>query len=495
LFQTHVTRQPSRPALLVGYALMIAGTLAGFFAIRYFGEGLVSALPADSRQLDAQSGAAHATPQPKEKSGGDFATAPRATAPQSVLPHVLLSLAAVMVVGRLLGAALEHFGQPPVIGEVLGGILLGPSLLGWIAPQAAAFVLPADVAPYLSVLSQVGVILYMFMVGLEFDTGQLARHGHTAIAISHASITVPFLLAALLALGIYPLVSPPEVSFTQFALFLGVAMSVTAFPVLARILTDRGIQRTPLGVMALTCAATDDVTAWCLLALVVGVAQAHLGGAVTVVLLTFGYIALVALVVRPLLLRFGSALLAGEATGGRLAVSLIAMLLSAVATDWIGVHAIFGAFLLGVVIPHDCGLAQDLPRRLEAVVGSLLLPAFFAYIGMRTQIGLLSGLADWLLAGLIILVATLGKFGGTLTAARLTGVGWRDSASLGILMNTRGLMELLVLNIGLDLGVISPRLFAMLVVMAIVTTLATSPLLKIIGREPAAAVSPLAIDS
>jgi Kef-type K+ transport system membrane component KefB len=398
------------------------------------------------------------------------------------LVHVLVALLAVLVTGRLLGRLFRLVGQPPVIGEVVGGILLGPSLLGQVWPEAAAFVLPDDVAPYLGVISQLGVILYMFLVGLELNLGVLRARAHATVAISHASIVVPFLLGATLALVLYPRLSSREVPFTSFALFVGVALSITAFPVLARILTDRRMQKTPLGILALGCAATNDVTAWCLLAFVVGVAQAKVGGAFLVLGLTAAYIGFLLLVVRPVARRFVARFEEEDLTQGTVALVFGALLLSALVTEAIGVHALFGAFLLGAVIPHDSAVAHAFIQKLEDLVTVLLLPAFFAFTGMRTQIGLVSGFEQWLVCGLIILVATAGKFGGTLVSARLSGLGWRESAALGLLMNTRGLMELIALNIGLDLKVISPTLFAMMVLMALVTTLATTPLLQLLTR-------------
>jgi len=292
---------------------------------------------------------------------------------------------------------------------------------------------------------------------------------------------VPFVLGSLLALFLYPRLSASNVSFTSFALFMGVAMSITAFPVLARILTDRGMAATELGVIALTCAAADDVTAWCLLAFVVGVAQAKVQGALLVTVLALAFIATMFLVVRPFVARLLSP--SGGRTPGReaIALALVCVLLSALATEWIGVHAIFGAFLFGVVIPHDSALARALIERLEDLVVILLLPAFFAFTGMRTRIDLVSGASQWLICGLVILVATTGKFAGTFAAARLTGIDWRGAASLGILMNTRGLMALIVLDAGLNIGVISPTMFAMMVIMAVVTTMATTPLLNLVG--------------
>jgi Kef-type K+ transport system membrane component KefB len=343
-------------------------------------------------------------------------------------------------------------------------------------------VFPADVTPFLGVLAQVGVVLYMFLVGLELNVDRLRGHAQAAVTIAHASIVVPFVLGAALALWLYPTLAPAGVPFTSFALFLGIALAITAFPVLARILADRRLDRTPLGVVALSCAATGDVTAWCLLALVVGVAQARLDGAAVLIVLALGYLALLLGVVRPVagryLARFRDD---DQVTPGVVAGVLIALLASAVITEANGIHAIFGACVLGAVVPHDCALPRVFRRKLHDLVTVLFLPAFFAYTGLRTQIGLVDGAGPWLVCGAIVLAASAGKFGGTVAAARLTGLGWRPAAALGALMNTRGLMELIVLNIGLDLGVVSPTLFAMMVVMALATTLAAAPLLHLLG--------------
>ncbi len=379
---------------------------------------------------------------------------------------MLIALVVVIIASRAVGAAFRYLHQPPVIGEVIAGILLGPSLLGRVAPGVSNYLLPPDVAPFLGVIAQVGVILFMFLVGLELDTSLLRKKTHAAVAISHASIIAPFLLGAMLALAAYPRLSSSDVPFTTFALFMGVSMSVTAFPVLARILTDRGIHKTRLGVIALTCAAVDDVSAWCLLAFVVSVAQANASSAVATLGMTCVYIMLMFAVVRPVVKRLvRKQELRQRLDQGTTAVVLVALLASALITERIGIHAIFGAFLLGAVIPHNSLLAQDLTMKLEDLVVVLLLPAFFAFTGMRTQIGLVSGVEAWLFCGAIIVVASIGKFGGSMVAARLAGLSLRDSASLGILMNTRGLMELVVLNLGLDLRVISPTLFAMMVIM------------------------------
>jgi Kef-type K+ transport system membrane component KefB len=442
---------------------MLGAGVAAFLLVRTYGETLAAPAPAVAQ-----------------------ATTTASSAAPNVLLHLLLALVAVIVMGHLLGRLLRAFGQPPVVGEILGGIVLGPSLLGRLAPAAAAQVLPASVAPSLGMVAQIGVILYMFLVGLELNGDLLRGRAHATVLTSHSSIVTPFVFGAVLALALYPRLSTSDVSFTTFALFLGVAMSVTAFPVLARILTDRGMTSSELGVLALTCAAVDDVTAWCLLAAVVGIAQAKAADALLVVIFAATFVAAIFFVVRPivrtLVARHGDA----PPTREVLVLSFVGVLLAALFTEGIGVHAIFGAFLFGAIIPHDSQLASALKHRLHDFVTIVLLPAFFAFTGMRTQIGLLSQRSDWVICVLIVGVATAGKFGGTLLAGRFSGLTWDRSAALGILMNTRGLMELIVLNAGLDLGVISPKLFTMMVLMALVTTIATTPLLRLLdGRTSA----------
>lgn len=459
------TRGLWRPAML-GYALLIAGAAGLFLVVRWAGATLVAPSPAAAAAPAAAPGAIPAN--------------------ADALLHVLLALVVVIIAARVCGALCKRIHQPPVIGEVIAGIILGPSLLGRISPEAMGFVLPPSVAPYLSIIAQIGVILFMFLVGLELDTGELRHRTHATVAISHASIVLPFVLGSTLALWLYPRLSSSDVPFTVFALFLGVSLSVTAFPVLARILTDRGISKTRLGVVALTCAAVDDVTAWCLLAFLMAVARARTSG----VLVTFGatglYLAFMLIVARPLIARAVRVQeLRKSVSQTAFAVVVVGLLLSTLATEATGIHAIFGAFLLGALIPHDSRLAHDLGRKLGDVVVVLLLPAFFAFTGMRTQIGLVHGTTQWLLFGVILATASIGKFGGSYVAARITGFSSTDAASLGILMNTRGLMELIVLNLGLDLHILSPTLFAMLVLMAIVTTLATTPILQLLTRRAA----------
>lgn len=449
-------RPNSLGRLLAGYVVMIAVAVALFLLIREFGE--------------ASSTEAHRRLAP---------TIAQESLPQlHTFRHVLIALVAILATARATGWCFSFLGQPRVIGEVVAGLLLGPSFLGRIWPDAMTFILPSGVAPYLGVLAQLGVVLYMFLVGLELNADLLKSRAHATLVISHASIVAPFLLGAALALWLHGRLAPQGVSFTSFALFMGVAMSITALPVLARILTDRGIEKSELGAMALSCAAADDVTAWCLLAFVIGISQAQLAGAVTTLVLAAAFLAFMLVVVRPAFVRRLGASIDERLSPTVTSWILIALLVSAVITDAIGIHAIFGAFLLGAVVPHDGAVARVFRQKLEDVVSVLLLPAFFAYTGMRTQIGLLGGVEQWMFCLAIIGVATLGKLGGTMLAARCTGLDWRTSAALGALMNTRGLMEIIVLDIGLDLGVISPTLFAMMVLMAIVTTMMTAPILQ-----------------
>jgi Kef-type K+ transport system membrane component KefB len=398
-----------------------------------------------------------------------------------VLMHVLTALAAVIVLTRILGLIFRKFNQPRVMGEVVAGILLGPSFFGWLAPGAASQVFSVTVVPYLTVISQIGIVLYMFLVGVELDTSLLRQRTQASIAISHASIVVPLLMGGALALWLYPLYATRGVLFTSFALFLGVAMSVTAFPVLARILTDRGMHTSRTGVLALGCAAIDDVTAWCLLGFVVAVAREDARNPLLMLAMTIAFILFVLLIAkRGALWLVRKRAKEGRTTQNIFAIVCAALLLAALITEWIGIHALFGAFLLGTLIPHNSTLARDIRDKCEDIVLVLFLPMFFAFTGLRTQIGLMTETRDWLVCVVIIVVASFGKFGGSFLAARLTGSDWREAASLGVLMNTRGLMELIVLNVGLDLGVLSPALFSMFVIMAILTTLATTPILQVL---------------
>jgi Kef-type K+ transport system membrane component KefB len=455
---------------IAAYAALLSIGVGGFLAIRHFGAALTA---------------------PSAPSTETFGSGV-AKLKLDTLMHLFLALAVVITTARTLGALFARLSQPPVIGEVIAGLLIGPSLLGRVAPTLSSYILPVPVAPFVGVLAQVGVVLYMFLVGTELDLSRIRGRVHSTVAISHASIVVPFLLGSALALFLYPRFSSRDVPFTVFALFSGVAMSVTAFPVLARILTDRGVQNSAMGTLALTCAAVDDVTAWCLLAVVVSVATHTRSGALLTIGLSIAYVAGMLFLVRPLLGRFARRQQQDRVALSRSVLALVCVLLlvSALITEAIGIHAIFGAFVLGAIIPHDSPLAASLKAKLEDIVVVFFLPAFFAYTGMRTQMGLVSGLGAWGWCVLILLTASAGKFGGSFAAARLSGLGWRDSASIAVLMNTRGLVELIVLNIGLDLKVISPTLFAMLVLMAVVTTVSTTPILQSLSRIGASVAPP-----
>lgn len=402
-----------------------------------------------------------------------------------MLFHILLALAAVIATGRVLGALCRRLGQPPVIGEILAGIALGPSLLGQVAPSWADFLLPSSVMPALGVLAQFGVVLYMFCMGLELDLDHLLRRGRSTLVISQTSLVVPYLCGLALAAAMYPQFAGEHGSPLVFALYLGTAMSVTAFPVLARILSDTGLSKTPLGVQALSCAAAVDAQAWCLFALATGAAQSdHMAG-MWAIAMALVYLLVMLYVVRPLAGRWAQQLDDIPSTGA-LAVAFLALLISALVTEGIGIHALFGAFALGAVVPHESRLSLVLRDKLEDLVTVLLLPAFFAFAGMRTELGLVSGLSNWLWCGAIIAVASASKFVGTYVAARLVKVDNRQSICLGLLMNTRGLMELVVLNIGLENGYITPQLFAMMVLMTLVTTLMATPLMALVRRTAVA---------
>jgi Kef-type K+ transport system membrane component KefB len=400
---------------------------------------------------------------------------------QHPLSILLLQLIVIVVVARLFGMLFLRIGQPSVIGEMVAGIVLGPSLLGALFPAAHSFLFPASSMDLLKALSHLGVILFMFVVGLDLNVQHLRMKAHTAVLVSHASIVVPFALGVGLSLLIYTSLASPNVSFTAFALFIGVAMSITAFPVLARIIEERGLSKTYLGTTAIACAAVDDVTAWCILAIVVAIAKANgWGSSLPTILLTFLFIGTMLLLVKPRIERlFGEKVWGEKPSKGTMVFVLAIVFTSALFTETIGIHALFGAFLAGVVMPRHEELRNFLHERLEAFSASFLLPLFFAFTGLRTQIGLLDDWQSWVMCIAIIGVAIAGKLGGSMIAARWTGMNWQESFSLGALMNTRGLIELIVLNLGYDLGILPPKIFAMMVLMALTTTLMTGPLLSL----------------
>ena len=407
---------------------------------------------------------------------GDGEAAPdHGLAGSELAGRVILAVAVVVLAARLLGGLCVRLRQPPVMGEILAGILLGPSLLGLAWPRSTELLFPVEVTGALNVLAQFGLVLFMFIIGLDLDLGGSRGPGQTAVVISHVSIVVPFTLGAGAALGLFPLVATGD--FAGFALFMGAAMAVTAFPVLARILTDTGLDRTRLGNLAITCAAVDDVTAWCVLSVVVALAGAGTTfGPVGTVLLTLLFGAVMFGVVRPLLARVPVIRADGLLIAG--------VLLSAWLTEAIGIHAIFGAFLAGVIMPRRPGLAEQLTERLDTVTRYLLLPTFFAVVGLSTRIGVLDRPELWLVLAVVIVVAVLGKWGGSSVAAAACGLSWHESSALGVLLNTRGLTEIVILTAGRDLGIVSPGLFTAMVLMALVTTFAATPLVLRLTRTP-----------
>jgi Kef-type K+ transport system membrane component KefB len=404
-------------------------------------------------------------------------------APPNALSILLLQIIVIVVATRAVGYLCNRVRQPAVIGEVLAGIMLGPSLLGLAWPAAHAFLFPRQSLEVLRLLSQVGVILFMFIVGVELEMEFVRRKAQTALLISHASIIVPLFLGTALSLVIYQSYGPAHLPFRVFALFVGVAMSITAFPVLARIIEERGLGGSLLGNIAIACAAVDDVTAWSLLAIVVALVRGGgLGGTLLLVGLAAGFAAAMIFVARPLITHLlrGGAGVEGDLPSWQVAGLLVFALASALVTETIGFHALFGAFLAGVVMPPNARLRAFLRERLETISAVLLLPLFFAFTGLRTEVGLLNDWQTWGVCAAIIAVAIAGKLGGTAVAARWTGMSWHNALFLGTLMNTRGLVELIVLNIGRDLGILSPRMFTMMVLMALATTFMTGPLLGLL---------------
>jgi Kef-type K+ transport system membrane component KefB/nucleotide-binding universal stress UspA family protein len=404
--------------------------------------------------------------------------------PEHLLLLLFVQICVIVAVSRVIGWLFLRIGQPKVVGEMLAGIMLGPSLLGWVAPRFSAALFPPEGMAYLSFLSQLGVICFLFLVGLELNPKLLRDRGHAAVIISHMSIVAPFLLGAALALYLFPRLfqDTPAMSFRAVALFMGAAMSITAFPVLARILTERNLHKTNVGAVAITCAAIDDVTAWCMLAFVVAFARFEgVHRAVMTAVLVVLYVLVMYFVVRPFARRLESLHeRQGRLSQGVMATVLLLALVSACVTQWIGIHALFGAFLMGAMMPKGTRFVREISEKIEDYTVILLLPIFFAYSGLRTQVGLLNTPGLWFDAGLITLVACVGKFGGSSLAARVCGLSWRDASAIGILMNTRGLMELVILNIGRDLGVISEAVFAMMILMALITTSLTQPVLNLI---------------
>jgi Kef-type K+ transport system membrane component KefB len=403
---------------------------------------------------------------------------------QDSLPQLLLQIVVIISFTQLLGTLFRKIGQPAVIGETVAGIILGPSLLGLLFPGTFHFLFPPESMENLKFLSQIGLILFMFIVGMELDLRLIRKQAFDALIISHASILIPYSLGIALSIFLYHQFATPHASFISFSLFMGIAMSITAFPVLARIIRDRQLTETKLGTLAITCAASDDVTAWCVLALLIAFIKSGSGmtGLFTIGLVLL-YAAVMLIPVRLFLTRMMNLYLKQKIGYHTLMAMMFTMLiLSAYCTEVIGIHALFGAFLGGVVMPKDEVLRKRITDRISDVTLVMLLPLFFVFTGLRTHAGLLNQSSLWISFGLILLVAVVGKFGGSTVTARLLGQTWKDSLSIGALMNTRGLMELIVLNIGYDMGILSPEIFAMMVLMALLTTMMTSPVLELLER-------------
>jgi len=398
------------------------------------------------------------------------------------LPVILLQVVVIILVARLLGVLFKKIGQPAVIGEIVAGVMLGPSLLGLLSPAVSEFLFPPDSMVNLQFLSQLGLVLFMFIIGMELDIQVIRKQARDAVIISHASIIIPYALGMGLSYFLYDQFAPANTPFLHFSLFMGIAMSITAFPVLARILQERGMTGTRLGVLAITCAAADDVTAWCILAALIAIIKAgtSMNAMFTIALVVF-YCLLMIFPVRMLLQK----VFASERLSNRtmMALVFVVLLLSAYMTETIGIHALFGAFMAGLIMPQDPVFRKMFINKIEDVSIVLLLPIFFVLTGLRTQIGLLNEANLWVSFGWILLVAVMGKFGGSAIAARVVGQNWKDSLSIGALMNTRGLMELVVLNIGYDLGILSPQIFSMMVLMALATTFMTNPVLNWIEKR------------
>jgi Kef-type K+ transport system membrane component KefB len=397
---------------------------------------------------------------------------------------LILQIVVILIAVRIFGWICKRIGQPTVVGEIIAGVVLGPSLLGLYFPEISEFIFPISSLGNISFLSQIGLILFMFIVGMELDFRTLKNKANDATIISHSSIAVTFAIGVIVAFFLFNQFTHPDTQFVTFALFMGIAMSIAAFPVMARIVHEREINKTPLGATIITCAAIDDITAWCLLAVVIAIAKAgSVGSSLFVILLAIIYIIFMFKVVRPFLKRIAEFQASKHIINkSSIGIFFIVLFLSAYASDVIGIHALFGAFLAGVIMPPNTNFRNLFTERIEDVALVLLLPMFFVYTGLRTEIGLINEPYMWAICGGIIVLAVIGKTMGSAVAARFIGYNWKDSLTIGALMDTRGLIQLVVLNIGLDLGILTPEIFAMMVVMALTTTFLTSPLLSLIDK-------------
>ena len=392
--------------------------------------------------------------------------------------QIFIQLIVILLALQVFGYLCQRIGQPRVIGEILAGLALGPTLLGAISPRIEVAIFPAGVLPTLQTLGDIGLVFYMFSLGTHIDTNAMLKQGRKAAVVSLSGVLLPLVLGGAFAFFLYPQFAGSKASLLSFMLLVGTAMSITAFPVLARLLEERRMLSTGMGVLALLCTAIDDVIGWCLLALVIAFLHATGAASVAITLALLGlFIGGMLYVVRPLLLFADRHLKSKPAL---LSLTMILLLACAYATSAIGIHPVFGAFMMGIILPRRTVFIEQV-KSIDQVNTLLFLPLYFVYNGLRTHIGLINSPALWLLCALVLIVACLGKILGCSLSLKAFGESWNESLTLGTLMNTRGLVELIVLNIGLDLGVISPTFFAMLVIMAVVTTMMASPLLAMLG--------------
>lgn len=397
---------------------------------------------------------------------------------------LLLQIISILLISRLLGFLFGKIGQPTVIGEIIAGIILGPSLFGYFYPEAFQFLFAPASLDNLYFLSQVGLILFMFTIGMDLNLSELKEKMGVTYVISHASIVIPYFFGMLLAYFVYEDFAPQNTTFLSFSLFIGISMSITAFPVLARIVQEKGLTKTHLGIISIASAAINDVTAWCILAAAIAIAKTgNFVSSLYTIGLSIVYVMVMLLVVKPFLKKIGEIYSNSEVLNkGIVAFLLLLLIVSSYITEVIGIHALFGAFLAGVIMPPITNFRKIIIDKVEDVSVTLLLPLFFVFTGLRTEIGLLNTPYLWTVCVIFILVAISGKFVGGAFTAKILGETWKDSLSIGILMNTRGLMELIVLNIGYEMGIFPPSIFVMLVIMALVTTFMTTPVLSLINK-------------
>ncbi|PKB16361.1 cation:proton antiporter [Flavobacterium sp. 5] len=453
--------------------LFYFGVTGGFTALIYW-------IVTKGKLLEGNKTIVH--PEASDSSWGDFLTSMIHNV-QDPLAILLAQIIMIILVARLFGWVFKKIGQPSVIGEIIAGIALGPSLLGLYFPDFFHALFPANSLENLKFLSQIGLILFMFVIGMELDIKVLKNRAKEAVVISHASIVIPFALGIGLAYFVYNRFAPEGVKFLSFSLFMGIAMSITAFPVLARIVQERGMHKTKLGAIAITCAAADDITAWCLLAVVIAIVKAGtFESSMYIISLAAIYVLMMIYLVKPFLKRIGDLYGSKDSLSKPVvAIFFLLLIISSYATELIGIHALFGAFMMGAIMPDVPKFRTVFISKVEDVSVILLLPLFFVFTGLRTEIGLINEPYLWKVTGFIILVAVVGKFFGSALAAKFVGQSWRNSLIIGALMNTRGLMELIVLNIGLALGVLTTEVFTMMVIMALVTTFMTGPALDLIN--------------